>query len=99
MQWIAQLVQQISPTDAAVLIFGSSGAGKGLVARALHFASWRRDRPMVTVHCTGVEARTSPAADLSRTKLSSKGPLLLENALRLCGIARAVFNPAPGSPT
>jgi DNA-binding NtrC family response regulator len=55
MQWIAQLVQQIGPTDAPVLISGASGTGKGLVARALHLNSRRRDRPLVTVSCAGVE--------------------------------------------
>jgi DNA-binding NtrC family response regulator len=55
MQRIAQLVQQIGPTDAPVLISGASGTGKGLVARTLHLSSQRRDRPLVTVRCAGVE--------------------------------------------
>jgi DNA-binding NtrC family response regulator len=55
MQRIAQLVQQIGPTDAPVLISGASGTGKGLVARALHRGSRRCDRPLVTVRCAGVE--------------------------------------------
>ena len=55
MQRIAQLVQQIGPTDAPVLISGASGTGKGLVARALHFSSRRRERPLVIVRCAGVE--------------------------------------------
>ncbi len=54
-QWIAQLVQQIGPTDAPVLISGASGTGKGLVARVLHLNSRRRDRPLVTVRCAGLE--------------------------------------------
>src|SRR6516164_1435283 len=55
MQRIAQLVQQIGPTDAPVLITGASGTGKGLVARALHLSSRRRDRPFVTACCAGAE--------------------------------------------
>jgi DNA-binding NtrC family response regulator len=55
MHRIAQLVQQIGPTDAPILISGASGTGKGLVARALHLNSRRRDRPLVTVRCAGVE--------------------------------------------
>jgi DNA-binding NtrC family response regulator len=54
-QRIAQLVQQIGPTDAPVLISGASGTGKGLVARALHWISKRRDLPFVTARCAGVE--------------------------------------------
>jgi DNA-binding NtrC family response regulator len=55
MQRIAHLVQQIGPADAPVLISGPSGTGKGLVARALHLSSRRRDRPLITVRCAGVE--------------------------------------------
>ncbi len=55
MQRIIQLVQQIGPTDAPVLIAGASGTGKGLVARALHLNGRRCDRPLVTVRCAGVE--------------------------------------------
>jgi DNA-binding NtrC family response regulator len=55
MQRIAQLLQKTGPSDTPVLISGASGTGKGLVARALHGSSQRRDRPFVTVHCAGVE--------------------------------------------
>ena len=55
MQRIAQLVEKIGPTDAPVLISGASGTGKGLIARALHWNSRRRDRPFVTVRSAGVE--------------------------------------------
>ena len=55
MQRIAQLVQQIGPTDAPVLISGASGTGKGLVARALQLNSRRCDWPLVIVRCAGVE--------------------------------------------
>jgi NtrC-family two-component system response regulator AlgB len=37
--------------DVAVLLRGESGTGKGVLARALHAASPRRDRPFVTVNC------------------------------------------------
>jgi DNA-binding NtrC family response regulator len=55
MQRIVQLVRQIGPTDTPVLISGPSGTGKGLIARALHLNSRRRDRPLVTVRCAGVD--------------------------------------------
>ncbi len=44
----------VGPTDATVLILGETGTGKELVARALHAASRRRDRPLIRFDCAGV---------------------------------------------
>ena len=47
---VAEL-RQVAETDATVLIQGETGTGKEVFARALHAASARRDRPLVTVNC------------------------------------------------
>jgi DNA-binding NtrC family response regulator len=44
----------VGPSDANVLITGENGTGKGLVAHALHAASPRASRPMVTINAGGV---------------------------------------------
>ncbi|MFA5907717.1 MAG: sigma 54-interacting transcriptional regulator [Vicinamibacterales bacterium] len=49
-------VRTVAPTDTTVLLLGETGTGKELLARALHAASDRRNRALVTVNCT-----TSPA--------------------------------------
>jgi DNA-binding NtrC family response regulator len=48
---VLELVRTVSVTDATVLITGASGAGKELVARAIHAASERRYNPLVVVNC------------------------------------------------
>lgn len=49
-------VDQVSATDATVLILGETGSGKEVVARAIHERSARRDGPFVRVNCGAVPA-------------------------------------------
>ncbi len=51
-QGVLHMIQQVGPTPTTVLIRGESGTGKELTARAIHEASQRADKPMVTVNCT-----------------------------------------------
>src|SRR3990172_2282105 len=56
MRAIKQIIAQIADTNAIVLIRGESGVGKDLVARAIHAASPRRDRPFVKINCAALPA-------------------------------------------
>ncbi|HXG08219.1 MAG TPA: sigma-54 dependent transcriptional regulator [Gemmataceae bacterium] len=55
MQRVVQLLQRVAPTDSTVLVRGASGTGKELVARAIHYNSPRRHRPLVTVNCAALQ--------------------------------------------
>ena len=53
-QEIIDVVRQVAPTDITVLITGESGVGKEVIARALHSASKRAKKSMVTVNCGAI---------------------------------------------
>jgi len=56
MQEVFDIVRQVAPTRATVLVLGESGTGKELIARAIHQLSPRARQPLVTVHCAGLPA-------------------------------------------
>ncbi len=51
---IFDVVHQVAPTKASVLITGESGVGKELIADAIHRLSDRKDKPFVKVHCAAL---------------------------------------------
>jgi DNA-binding NtrC family response regulator len=54
MRPVLETVARVGPSDASVLITGENGTGKGVVARALHAASRRTSRPLVSVNVGGL---------------------------------------------
>ena len=54
MQKVLRQIQLVAETNATVLITGESGTGKELIARAIHEASLRKDRPLVRVNCAAI---------------------------------------------
>jgi DNA-binding NtrC family response regulator len=54
MRQIFSILEKISPTNATVIIEGETGTGKDLVARAVHDASHRKDKPFVVFDCSSV---------------------------------------------
>jgi DNA-binding NtrC family response regulator len=54
MQEVFEIMRQVAPTRASVLLDGESGTGKELVARAIHQLSPRSKQPLVIVHCAAL---------------------------------------------
>ena len=89
---IIERIEQVGPTQATVLIDGESGTGKELVARAVHKASDRANKPLVVVNCAALpedllEAElfgTEPGAftgavnRMGRCEMADSGTLFLD---------------------
>ena len=54
MQRVLEMVSQIAKTESTVYIQGESGTGKELIAKAIHFASGRRNKSFVAINCAAL---------------------------------------------
>jgi len=51
---LLDLVAQVAPSEATVLISGESGTGKEIIASAIHYNSLRKERPFVKINCAAI---------------------------------------------
>jgi len=51
---VCKKIERVAPTSATILINGESGTGKEVIARTLHKASQRKDKPWVAVNCASI---------------------------------------------
>jgi DNA-binding NtrC family response regulator len=101
---LKELISRVGPTEATVLISGETGTGKELVARAIHKASSRADKPLVSVNCAafsetlleselfGHEKGAFTGADRVRFGLfetAHQGTLFLDEAGEMSAAAQA----------
>jgi len=68
-------IEQVAPQDATVLLLGETGTGKGVVARAIHGRSGRKDRPMITVNCSALPANLIESELFGREKGAFTGSI------------------------
>jgi len=57
MKRVLLTIEEVAPTTATVLIWGETGTGKELVARAIHARSTRRERPLIRVNCAALPSQ------------------------------------------
>jgi transcriptional regulator with PAS, ATPase and Fis domain len=54
MQQVFRLIERVADSDSTILINGETGTGKGLVAKAIHCSSYRKDKPFVAINCGAI---------------------------------------------
>jgi two-component system, NtrC family, response regulator AtoC len=75
MKPVFEVVEQVAPTRATVLIEGESGTGKELVAKAIHHLSGRPKAKLVTVHCAALSANVLESELFGHEKGSFTGAM------------------------
>jgi len=68
LQYVFFRVEQVAPQDTTVLLLGETGTGKGVVARAIHSRSGRKDQSMITVNCAALPANLIESELFGREK-------------------------------
>jgi len=54
MQEVFSLIEKVAPSSSTVIIYGGSGTGKELVAKAIHYHSQRVDKPIIPFNCGAI---------------------------------------------
>ena len=91
MQELFRLVAQCAPTNSTVLITGESGTGKELVARAIHYNSLRKDKPIVTVDCMSLSENLLESELFGHVKGSFTGAIANKRGLLEVAQGGSVF--------
>lgn len=54
MKEVFELVEKVADTDTTIIIHGETGTGKGLIAKAIHEISYRKDKPFIQINCGAI---------------------------------------------
>ncbi|RMG08524.1 MAG: sigma-54-dependent Fis family transcriptional regulator, partial [Acidobacteria bacterium] len=81
MENIMRLVERVAPARSTVLITGESGTGKELLAKAIHQASPRADKPFVVVNCSNIPSELLESELFGHTKGAFTGAVTAKKGL------------------
>jgi len=81
METVFRLVDRVAPARSTVLITGESGTGKELVAKAIHEASPRHDKPFVVVNCSNIPSELLESELFGHTKGAFTGAVAAKKGL------------------
>ena len=81
MEDIFRLVERVAPARSTVLITGESGTGKELVAKAIHEASPRADKPFVAVNCSNIPSELLESELFGHTRGAFTGAVAAKKGL------------------
>jgi DNA-binding NtrC family response regulator len=91
MQQVFRLIAQCAPTNTTVLITGESGTGKELIARAVHYNSLRKDRPIVPLDCMSLSENLLESELFGHVKGAFTGAIANKRGLLEVAAGGSVF--------
>ena len=81
MQEVFSLIEKVSPGSSTVMIYGGSGTGKELVAKAIHYNSPRVDRPFIPFNCGAIPETLVESELFGHTKGAFTGAIQAKKGL------------------
>ncbi len=81
MQEVFSLVEKVAPSNSTVIIYGGSGTGKELVAKAIHYNSPRANRPFIPFNCSAIPETLVESELFGHTKGAFTGAVQAKRGL------------------